>query len=322
MVQRVQRKDSYEYVLDGRIPPKLRVKPGETFILETENALSGFCMKEHELPTPNFCANMLAQPPTLNPLSGPIYVEGAEKGDLLAVHIEKILPMNMGNLWRVPGIGPAHDSQKWESISTPKTYVIEHRPGASGTVRDGTGIVLGKYQFEMSPFIGTIGVAPEVVPASALVGQGPWGGNWDCRDICEGTTVLLNVYHEGGLLFVGDVHGMQGDLEFFGVADESRAEVSLHCQVIKNKAIPFPRLEKPDSIVQLWSYRPLDRAVQKAVFGLMDWLVTDYGFTQEEAYLHVALSHDFRINVYQMVEFDVIQFTTGAELPKKYLRSK
>lgn len=99
----------------------------------------------------------------------------------------------------------------------------------------------------------------------------------DCRDIKEETKVYINCYHDGGLLYVGDVHGTQGGTQFYGAADETRAEVTLSCNVIKNNVIPFLRLEKKESIVSLYSHRPLEEAVEKAIIYLMEWLVTEYG---------------------------------------------
>ena len=72
------------------------------------------------------------------------------------------------------------------------------------------------------------------------MGQGSWGGNMDCREIREGSTIYLNCYHDGGLLFVGDVHGSQADTEFYGIADETRAEVTLSCEVDQGEETSKP----------------------------------------------------------------------------------
>ena len=91
------------------------------------------------------------------------------------------------------------------------------------------------------------------------------------------------------------------------------------CKVIKNKTIPFVRLEKPESIVSLYSFRPLEDAVETAIVNLMEWMVTEYGVSERDAYMHVCINPDFRINVYQMVRLGRLQYTAGAEIPKKYL---
>lgn len=99
-----------------------------------------------------------------------------------------------------------------------------------------------------------IGCGSERVDSRAL------GGNIDCRDIKEGATLYINCYNDGGLLFVGDVHASQADTEFTGVADETRAELTLRCDVVKNKRIRNPRIENADSIITLCSFRPLEDA--------------------------------------------------------------
>jgi len=78
-------------------------------------------------------------------------------------------------------------------------------------------------------------------------------------------------------------------------------------------------LEKEESIVSLYSYRPLEEAVQKAIVNLMEWMVTEYGVSKREAYMHVCINPEFRVNIYQMVKIGRIQYTVGAEIPKKYL---
>ena len=318
-MQRITRDQAMEYEFDHRHPPKFRVAQGESFVVETEDAGSGLIRSADvaphldDLPTRNF------DPPKGNPIGGPVYVEGAERGDLLAVTIEKIVVDDQGFTNFRPGVGPLGDSYKWESLRGPFVHIIKHLPGPSGTTRDGKGVFNDKITWDLHPMIGTIGTAPDREVETSAVGQGPWGGNLDVRDIAEGTTCYLNCYHQGGLLYAGDVHASQGDTEFYGTADETRAELTLSCRVIKNKKIPFVRLEKRDSIVSLYSFRPLEDAVESAIINLMEWMVNDYGVSERDAYMHTCINPDFRVNVYQMVRLGRIQYTAGAEIPKKYL---
>ena len=318
-MQRITRDQAMEYEFDYRHPPKLRVKQGESFVVETEDAASGLVRSAD-------VAQLLADmpirkffPPKGNPIGGPVYVEGAERGDLLEVTIEQIVVDEQGftNFW--PGRGPLGDSYKWQSLRGPYVHIIKHLPGPSGTTRDGKGVLNDKISWDLAPFIGTIGVAPDREVETSSVGQGPWGGNLDVRDMKEGTRCYLNCSHEGGLLYVGDVHGSQGDTEFYGTADETRAELTLSCRVVKNKTIPFVRLEKADTIVSLYSFRPLEDAVESAIVNLMEWMVTEYGVSERDAYMHTCINPDFRVNVYQMVRLGRIQYTAGAEIPRKYL---
>ena len=318
-MQRIARDQAMKYEFDHRDEPLMRVAQGESFVVETEDAGSGLVRSADvaphlmDFPTRNF------EPPKGNPIGGPVFVEGAERGDLLEVTVERIIVDEQGFTNFRPGQSPLGDSYKWQSLRGPFVHIIKHLPGPSGTTSDGKGIFNEKITWDLAPMIGTLGTAPDREVETSAVGQGPWGGNLDVRDVKEGTRVYLNVYHDGGLLYVGDVHASQGDTEFYGTADETRGELTLSCRVIKNKTIPFVRLEKDDSIVALYSFRPLEDAVKSAIENLMEWMVTEYGVSERDAYMHASINPDFRVNVYQMVRIGRIQYTVGAEIPRKYL---
>ena len=167
--------------------------------------------------------------------------------------------------------------------------------------------------------IGTISVASDREVETSAVGQDPWGGHLDVRDVKEGTKIYLNCYHDGGLFYAGDVHASQGETEFNGTADETRAELTLSWRVIKSKTKPFVKLDKAKSVVALYSFRPLETVVEEAVMNLMEWMISEYGVSERDAYMHTCINPKFRINVYQMVRLGRIQYTAGAEIPKKYL---
>ena len=318
-MKRIARSKANKYEFDHRHEPAFSVKPGESFVVETEDACNGCLRSADVLPLPENLPFTDATPARGNPMGGPVYVEGAQKGDLLAVTIEQILVDDQGMTAIFPGTGPLADSAKWRSAAQPYTHIIRHLPGPSGTMRDGEGVFNDRVRWRLQPFIGTMGVAPEREVESSAVGQGPWGGNLDCREFKQGATVFFNCYHPGGLLYLGDVHATQGDTEFYGTADETRAEVRLRCAVVKAKRAAFVRVEKPESIVSVYSYRPLEQAVESAILDLMSWMVEDFGLTEREAYMHACINPEFRVHVYQMVRIGRIQYTAGAEIPRKYL---
>lgn len=319
VLQRIPRDQAMRFLITRDTPPVLRVQPGESFVVETEDALAGKIRTPDRLPIPEHVPELLAAPPELNPCAGPIYIEGAKRGDVLAVRIERIEVDEQGVTCFIPGVGPLNDSHRWQVCNGPLTRIVRHEPGPSGTMRDGRAVLSEGVSWDLKPFVGTIGTAPERESESTLMGQGPWGGNMDCRDICEGTTVYLNCYHDGGLLFVGDVHGSQADTEFYGIADETRAEVTVSCEIVPDKRLPNPRLEKAESIVCVYSYRPVDDAVRAAMLNLFEMMVTEYNVPPEEAYMHLCINPDVRVNVYQMIPVGRIQYTVGAEIPTKYL---
>lgn len=139
------------------------------------------------------------------------------------------------------------------------------------------------------------------------------------RDFAPGNALHLPVYHPGALLYVGDVHASQGDTEFTGTAAETKATVRLRMEVLKKKRVPWVRIVKPESIVSVYADKPLEVAVETATVNLMDWLVTDYGFTPTDAYCLVSTCPDFRIHVYQMCKIGKLSYVAGAEIPKRYL---
>jgi amidase len=116
------------------------------------------------------------------------------------------------------------------------------------------------------------------------------------------------------------VHASQGDTEFSGTAAETCAEVRVRCEVLTARRLPFFRLEKPDAIVAVHVYRPLEVAVETAIIRLMGWLIDDHGFTPQDAYFLVSTCPDMRVNVYQMCRVGTLNYVAGAELPKRYLR--
>lgn len=318
-MQRIPREKACVYTLK-KAPPLIQVEPGEKFVVETQDTYSGRLQSENDLPTPDHLGPLYYdyEPLRGNPLAGPIYVRGAERGDLLVVNIERITPVGDGLTTIRHKRGPLGDSKKWPECSGPYTRIIKHLNGPSGTLRDGMAIYDEKIKWRMVPFIGTVGVVPDI-EVSSLVDQGPWGGNLDCRDLKEGSKLYLNCYQEGGLLHMGDVHASQGDGEWTGVANEVKAELILSCSVIKNKKILYVRIEKPDSIVSLCNGKPLEDAVNSAIVNLIEWLVTEYNWNARDAYILISVSSDFRINIYQMAKLGHLQYTVGAEIPKAYL---
>ena len=314
-MQRIIRQNALEYEFSAKAPV-LTVGQGESFIIETEDAGSGQVRSEDVAPRLVHMPTRRATPPKGNPMGGPVYVIGAEPGDLLEVSIERVEVDSQGFTNWGPGRTAVGDDHRWPDLNRWTVKILEHQPGPSGTTRDGVALLNGRALWELRPMIGCIGVAPEREVITSAMGQGVSGGNLDMRDVKEGARVYLNVYHPGGLLFAGDVHGSQADTEYYGTADETRAEVQLSCRVIKNKRIPFIRLELADSIIAVRAGASLDVLVHQAVQDMMQWLVEDYGVDPGMAYMHACVNPEFRINIYQ---YTLGLASVGAELPRKYL---
>ena len=328
-MQKIKRGEVTKYAFDNRDAPVLRVQPGEVFQVETDDALTGLIEDDSDNPVvhqfvddPHVAALAVAYPPKYNPVVGPIYIEGCEAGDVLAVHIDFIDPWRYGFSGILPGIGPYGNSTLFDGqCSQARVQVIEHLPGPSGHTRDGKGVYSDRLTWDLQPFCGTLATAPEREVFTSLLGQGPFGGNIDCRDICAGHTIYLNSYNQGGLLYIGDIHGSQGDTEFTGIADETRATVQLSCTVVKNKRLPCVRIDKPDSIVAVGINRPMEQAVYDAAQNMLEWLREDYDIKPQDMYIRMSCDPAFRVRTYQMVRAMTIEHVVGAEYPKERLKA-
>ena len=254
-------------------------------------------------------------PPQANPIGGPVYVEGAERGDTLVVAIEEVLVGDYSWIAIGPKRGPLGESTRWPELSSDyTTRIFLHEPGPSGGMGDGTLHFSDRISWPITPFVGTLGTAPDREVCTSLDGQGEWGGNLDVRDVRPGNRIHLPVFHAGGLFYLGDVHASQGDTEFTGTAAETTAVVRLRLDLVKGGRPPWMRIDKPDAIVAVYASRPLEAAVEGATIHLMDWLISDYGFTPTEAYCFVSTCPDFRIHVYQMCKIGKMSFVAGAEV--------
>src|SRR5579864_6525262 len=315
-MQRISRDRARKYAFDWKDEPLLRVTCGEPFEIETYDASTGYfkTVDDKAIPTcrPGFDRN----PPLVNPVAGPIWVEGAERGDTLVVAIDDIVVDDYSWIAVGPQRGPLGESARWPELSRDyTTRIFRHVPGPSGTTRDGLLRFNERISWPLTPFVGTLGVAPDREVTTSGDGQGEWGGNLDIRDVAPGNRILLPIFHPGARFYLGDVHASQGDTEFTGTAAETKANVRLRLDLLKGKRIPWLRIEKPASIISVYAYRPLEVAVETATVNLLEWLVTEHKFTPTDAYCLVSTCPDFRINVYQMCRVGKLNYVAGAEIP-------
>ncbi len=311
-MQRIARDQALKYAFDWRDEPLLRVRPAESFEIETWDAGAGYFQTPADKAIPALRPGFDRSPPQANPIGGPVYVEGAERGDTLVVVIEEILVGDASWTAVGPKRGPLGESTRWPELSNDYTTRIFRHENGVLHFND-------RLSWPITPFIGTLGVAPDREVCTSLDGQGEWGGNLDVRDVRPGNRVLLPIFHPGGLFYLGDVHASQGDTEFTGTAAETTATVRLHFDLIKGRRPPWMRIDKPDAIISLYASRPLEVAVETATTHLMDWLICDYGFSPTDAYCFVSVCPDFHINVYQMCKIGKLSYVAGAEIPKRYL---
>lgn len=309
------------YYTFGPHPPLARIHSGDTVIAETRDA-RGFDARRQPL-----SEEMKEHAPgtTLresNPCVGPVVVEEAKEGDLLAVHIRSI-KLNRDYGWSRQGprfgslTGEAPGKVLLYNEPIPEVFYawqldLERNVG----ILDLPNSRLGRAEVPLQPFLGSIGVAPRYGRVEPTLTPGEYGGNMDCVDTMAGTTLYLPVWVDGAYLAFGDVHAVQGDGEVNGTAVETTAQVTLHIEVLKGRRAEWPRLENETHIMVAGSTRPLIDCVRVAQMELLGWLVHEYGYQREEAWQLMAQVGTMRIG--NIVDPN---YTVVAKFPKVYLPS-
>ena len=204
----------------------------------------------------------------INPATGPVYVEGAEKGDVLKVEILDIKLDDMGTMCCLPENGVlGADITENQIKKVP--------------VKDGKAI-FNQFSLPLNPMIGVIGVAPEneSVPCGT---PGRHGGNMDNTKIAKGATLYLPVFHDGAYFGCGDVHACMGDGEIMVSGVEIGAAVSVRLTVLKGVSIDNPRLEDAENIYTIASSEDIEKAIYTATKDMCGILQKNLGYTLNEA---------------------------------------
>ncbi len=297
----------YHYVYGPYAEPVLRIQPGDIVSAETHDAFEGAITQETDKPSEilNF--------PFLNPQNGPIYVEGAVKGDALAVHIRSIVPRGpqpRGTTCLIPEFGGLVATANTALLNQPLPEKVKKLHVTEEGVRWNDRITL-----PYEPFIGTIGTSPEIEAISSLVPD-YYGGNMDLPDVGPGSVIYLPVNAPGALLYLGDCHAAQGDGELCGVAVEHPTITTVQVDLIKGWRLAWPRLETETMIMCIGSARPMEDAVRIAYRELIRWMVAEYGFEESDAYL--LLTQCGRVRLGNMVD---PKYTLGASILKSIVGS-
>jgi acetamidase/formamidase len=269
----------YSYAFSPYLEPVTKIKPGDRVIMYTEDALEGRIKSKNDLPS-----KVLAGVHYLNPLTGPIYVEGAEPGDTLSVHIESIEPTrDFAVSCFIDYFGGLTSTGLTRMLQAPipeKTWIWTLSEGPEGKCFVNDEI---RVRVPWNPFMGSFGVAPFLEAISSLT-PGAFGGNMDVPDVKPLNTIHLPVYNEGALFFAGDCHGHQGQGELCGVALEIPCRLTVVLDVIKGKTIEWPRIVSKEAIMVIGSARPMEDAARIAYGELVLWMEAEFGFTRWEAY--------------------------------------
>lgn len=304
------RPSSCSYVFSPYLAPVARVRPGDKVILHTDDAFGSRIRTKEDLP-----GTALATARFLNPQTGPIFVEGAEPGDTLAVRIEHIEPTrDFAVSCFVSYFGGLTSTALTRFLQEPlpeKTWIWQLKEGPEGAYLINEEI---KVRVPWAPFMGTFAVAPELEAISSLT-PGPFGGNMDVPDVRPGNTICFPVFNPGALFYTGDCHAHQGQGELCGVALEITAKVTLTFDVMKGKSIDWPRIESAASIMTVGSARPMEDAARIACAELIRWMEAEFGFSRWEAY--ELLTQVGGLYVGNMVDTN---YSLVASISKNYLK--
>lgn len=240
------------YSFSSMNEPVMRAKPGDTVAIDTYDCFQNQIQsEEQEVSAIDWNE--------INPATGPIFIEGAEIGDLLKVTIDDLEIGSQGVMVTGPGLGVmGHRMESMESKIVP--------------IKDGKAVFNEQLELPLNTMIGVIGVAPEGAPVSCGT-PGAHGGNMDTKLITKGATLYFPVFAEGALFALGDFHAAMGDGEVSvsGIEVPGRATVTF--DVIKGTHSKYPILQNEDGFALLVSAMTLDEAIKIAVEETIDLLL-------------------------------------------------
>ncbi|RQG94442.1 acetamidase/formamidase family protein [Natrarchaeobius chitinivorans] len=276
------------------------VEPGAELTIETRDSLDGAVQSESDV--------IEAVPEEVNAATGPIEVEGAEPGDVLAVEIEEIrLAEEHGRVITIDGFGLLDGYDEIDAPWTKLTPVGDDR----------TSVRFDDLEVPVDPVIGTIGVATAGESYTTLVPH-DHGGNLDTTDVTGGNTIYFPVFQPGAMLAMGDCKAAMADGEMCGTGSEIDTEIDVTLEVIDDPASPLerPLIETPDAWKTVASAETLEEACERANMDAIELLAAEHGFDPTEAYAFSSLVGGLEIS--QVVDPLV---TVRNTVPKSYLSS-
>ena len=285
------------YEFSRHLEPRARIQPGDSLCVEAEDALSGQIRTDQD-------RRDKSKVPYSHPVTGPIFVEGAEPGDAIAVKIEEIRPRD-GQCATYTG-NPKLLCQ-WLGTDVPHGAHV-------CPIRDGFVHWSESIAIPYEPMLGCIGTAPEWgVPTTGPAG--PHGGNLDLVEVRPGSTVYLPVWVPGAYLFLGDAHAAMGHGELSATGLEMASETTITVDLLKGKRLPGLRIESQAEIATVATGNPMERSIAEAYARLILWMEQDYGWNRWKAY--DLLTHVGRISVGYYGSG-----TVGTKIEKRYLNGR
>jgi acetamidase/formamidase len=276
---------------DNSFVPAERVAPGSTIEFQCLDAGGGQLSAESTVA--DVARIDFAR---VNPVTGPIFVEGAEPGDALKITIDAFKPSGFGWTANIPGFGLLADQFKEPALNIWKYDTTSMEPALYGK----------SARVPLKPFAGTIGNAPGENGLHSVVPPRRVGGNLDIRDLAAGTTLYLPVEVAGALFSVGDTHAAQGDGEVCGTAIESPMDVVLTLDLVKDARLKTPRFTTSGPVTRHLDAEGYEATTgiepdlmdgaRSAVAQMVDLLSARYGMDSVDAYMLVSVCGDLRVS--------------------------
>lgn len=272
-------KDQTHNKFSSAIPPILRVPSGAVIEAFTEDASD----EQFDLESDLADLDSLDFGP-IHPITGPVYVEGAQPGDVLKVTLHTVEVGDWGWNAIVPGFGFLADT-------LPGKYIRIYELGADKEYVQFND----KIRIPIRPFPGVMGVAPPTEEMLSTIPPRANGGNMDDPNMTAGTTVYFPVFVEGGLFSIGDGHATQGLGEVCGTAIEAPLRIVYQIEVIKGRSIQEPQYETAEYYATTGFAPTIDEAAKKATLYMIEYLEATHGLSTEEAYALCSLAGDLKI---------------------------
>src|SRR5258707_2485493 len=281
---------------NNEFPPLLTIAPGEAVEFEIRDASGGQITERSGIEAVTGMDFSL-----VNPVTGPVAIDGAEPGDALKVTVLSLTPTTaVGAGWgltaNIPGFGLLADQ-----FPEPALHLWKYRPDLAAPALFGPG---GKVP--LRPFTGTIGVAPAAPGLHSIVPPRNVGGNMDVRDITAGVELYLPIEVDGAIFSVGDTHAAQGDGEVCGTAIESPIDVALKFDLIKGANLKMPRYVTPGPVSDHFDKKgyevttcigpDLMTGARTAGMDMIELLSKRFGYSPIDAYMLCSVCADLRIS--------------------------
>ena len=276
---------------DNSNAPAQRVAPGSTIEFECLDASGGQLTPESTVADVG-----VLDFAKVNPVTGPVYVDGAEPGDALKITVEAFKPSGFGWTACIPGFGLLADDFKEPALNIWKYDASSLEPALFG--KNG--------RVPLKPFAGTIGNALAEPGLHSVVPPRRVGGNLDIRDLAAGTVLYLPVEVPGALFSVGDTHAAQGDGEVCGTAIESPMNTVLTLDLVKDARLKTPRFTTPGPVSRHLDAKgyevttgigpDLMEGAKSAVSQMVELLAARYGMDPADAYMLGSVCGDLRIS--------------------------